>query len=204
MFKTFVNKFPNVSNDVLNQLEAYYSLLVKWNVAHNLVQRETISREQFEVRHLIDCWQLVSCFSKDKPILDIGSGAGLPGILLAIAGFDVHLAEIDQNKASFLKNCKVALNLNCTILNDDIHTCATQYDQVTSRAFSSLNKLLAIQWNVSRETFGVYLKGRSVDQEISEARKNWDFEIQIKDSVTANESKIVIISMLRKSADCFT
>ena len=198
MFKNFVNIFPETSTDTLKKIALYYELLLKWNRSHNLVQHETLKPELFETRHLIDCWQLVPYFDTTKVILDIGAGAGLPGILLAIAGFDVHLVEIDMNKVSFLKNCKALLELNCHILSTDIYTIDAKYEQVTSRAFSKLSTLLDIQLNVSRETKGVFLKGESWESEVELARAEWLFDCAAYDSRSSANGKIIAITNLRR------
>jgi 16S rRNA (guanine527-N7)-methyltransferase len=198
MFEAFVNTFPNTSVETLLKIETYYSLLVKWNKSLNLVQKDTLTREIFEKRHLIDCWQLISYLHKERRVLDVGSGAGLPGILLSIAGFDVDLAEQDMNKVSFLKNCKSLLRLNCTILPIDIFSVNQTYNQMTSRAFLQMDVLLQIQSIVSRETKGAFLKGANYSAELEGARKIWNFDATINDSLSSREGKIVIISNLSK------
>ena len=204
MFKTFVNTFPSVTPATYDKIEKFYTLLVKWNKSHNLVQGSTLSPAQFEMRHLIDCWQLESFFSKEFPILDIGSGAGLPGILLSIAGFDVHLVEIDKNKAAFLKNCKALLGLNCQIQSLDAYSIHEKYSQVSSRAFSNLNDLLSIQNHVSRETKGVYLKGANYLLEVEIAKKTWQFDLEVTQSLTSIDGHILTVSNLRPIEHCFT
>jgi 16S rRNA (guanine527-N7)-methyltransferase len=128
------------------------------------------------------------------PVLDVGSGAGLPGILLSIAGFDVDLAERDNNKAAFLKNCKAHLGLSCRILCEDVYTINHSYDQITSRAFAPLKDLLSIQQNVSRETCGYYLKGESYQGEVESARILFGFDLSIITSVSSLASRVVIVS----------
>lgn len=196
MFNTFVNTFPGTSQDTLLKIEKYYAFLVKWNRALNLVQKDTLSPELFERRHLIDCWQLISHLDVNQPVLDVGSGAGLPGILLSIAGFKADLAEQDMNKVSFLKNCKNHLELDCTILPIDVFSLNTNYTQVTARAFSQMDVLLKIQSTVSRETIGVFLKGSNHLAELEKAREKWNFDVTIQNSISSDEGKIVIISKL--------
>ncbi len=196
MFNVFVNTFPGVSKDALLKIEKYYMLLVKWNKALNLVQKDTLSPELFESRHLIDCWQLVSHLDKEFPVLDVGSGAGLPGILLSIAGFKVDLVEQDMNKASFLKNCKNHLELDCAILPIDVFSLNVGYTQMTARAFSQIDVLLKIQSIVSRETIGVFLKGGNHLAEVERARNKWNFDVSIQSSLSSGEGKVVIISNL--------
>lgn len=197
MFSAFVNTFPITPQDTLLQIEKYYHFLVKWNKSLNLVQRNTLVPEVFEMRHLIDCWQLTMYLDKNLPVLDIGSGAGLPGILLSIAGFDVHLVEQDMNKASFLKNCKSHLALDCQILPVDIFSLDAKYTQLTSRAFSQLEVLLEIQSNVSRETKGVFLKGGNFEAEMECCKKKWLYDVVLHNSHSSEEGKVVVISNLR-------
>lgn len=198
MFETFVNTFPNTSEEILSKIEMYYLLLVKWNKSLNLVQKDTLIREVFEKRHLIDCWQLVLHLDKAHTVLDVGSGAGLPGVLLAIAGFDVDLVEQDMSKVSFLKNCKSILDLNCNILPMDVFLLSRPYQQMTSRAFSQMEVLLKIQSIVSRETKGVFLKGANHMNEIEDAKRIWNFDVVLNDSLSSKDGKILTISNLSR------
>ncbi|MES2252133.1 MAG: RsmG family class I SAM-dependent methyltransferase [Pseudomonadota bacterium] len=202
MFKTFVNTFPAVPPEMYHKIILYYEILTKWNQAHNLVQRNTLVPSEFEKRHLIDCWQLIPHFSKEQPILDIGSGAGLPGVLLAIAGFNVHLCEIDLNKLSFLKVCISHLELNCSTKHSDANLITDKYTHVSSRAFSKLSNLLKVQWNVSRETKGVYLKGANYKSELDEAARMWDFEVKLINSKSSHEGMILLVTKLSPKNHC--
>lgn len=198
MFETFVNIFPETSRETISKVVQYYDLLLKWNKSLNLVQKNTLEKDVFESRHLIDCWQLTRYLDKANPVLDIGSGAGLPGILLSIAGFTVHLVELDASKSSFLKNCKAHLNLNCSILTVDVYSIGEPYTQVTSRAFSQLSSLLEVQSNVSRETKGVFLKGSLYEEEVRQAQQKWSFDLQVMQSLSSSEGKVLIASNVSK------
>lgn len=198
MFEIFVNTFPNTSEETLSKITRYYALLVKWNKSLNLVQKDTLAPEIFEIRHLIDCWQLILYLDRSSTILDVGSGAGLPGILLSIAGFKVDLVEQDMNKVSFLKNCKSSLNLDCTILPADVFLLSQTYSQMASRAFSKIDILLQIQSIVSRETKGVFLKGSNYLGELESAKEKWKFRVDTHKSFSSDDGRIVVISGLTK------
>ena len=199
MINLFVKQFPLINQDTLNQIKDYYSYLQKWNHSHNLVQKNTLDPLVFEQRHLIDCWQLVELLNRDLPIVDIGSGAGLPGILLSIAGFTVELIERDLNKVAFLKMCAVHLGLNYTVNPNNAYNLNVPCRQTTSRAFSSLNDLLTIQYNAGTNATGFYLKGVTIQGEIEVAYQNWLFNYELKDSYSSPEGKIIIVRNLKKS-----
>lgn len=162
--------------------------LIRWNKSINLVQENTLS--MIQERHILNSLQLQPHINYETDIIvDIGSGAGFPGIILAIDGAkNVHLVEPTRKKTVFLNHIKKLYNLPTTI-----HECQWQKlkiknaNIITSRAFASLSTLLEAMYFVSRETIeeakGIFLKGAKVQEEIKEAKNNWSFEMEIfKDS----------------------
>ncbi len=194
MFNSFCKAFPNVSRETIDKIQVYMHLLRKWNQTHNLLQREALVVDEFERRHLIDCWQLTDCIPKDASILDIGSGNGLPGILLSLAGYNVEMTEKDQKKVSFLKYCVSELELTAVINCVDVYRYKSVHSILTSRAFSSLENLMSIQENVSRETIGYFLKGQNVNQEIEEAKLKWSFNVKCHPSLSSKDGVILVVS----------
>lgn len=177
--------------------------LLKWNKSINLVQNDTLATVL--ERHILDSLQLKSYIDYENDIIvDIGSGGGFPGMILAIDGAKkVHLVEPTGKKTIFLNHIKNLYKLPTTI-----HECRWQDLQinnatvVTSRAFASLNNLLEAMDNVSRETKkaqGIFLKGAKIEEEISEAKQNWDFEMSISQSLTHKTGCILKVwSVLKK------
>jgi 16S rRNA (guanine527-N7)-methyltransferase len=201
MFNLFCKIFPDVSRETLNKICEFYALFIKWNMSHKLMQSRNLQIETFERRHLIDCWQIVNLISQSEKILDIGSGGGFPGILLAIAERNVTLCETDKNKVAFLSYCRSVLNLQCDIENKNAFQVEEEYDALTSRAFTSLDGLLQVAWNVSRETKifkGLFLKGKNVFAEIEEAKTKWNFDFRFQKSVSSAEGCILTIKGVEK------
>jgi len=185
-----------------SQKQLFFDLLCRWNAAYNLIQKNTL--DDFEVRHWLDSYQLVSYLPKNARILDIGSGAGFPGLVLAMAGFHVTLCEINQKKMTFLKEVSRQCHLeNISFFEDAYNYKKEAVDVITSRAFADLSVLLSILESVSRETkssrspFGLFLKGRTYKEEISEARKKYNFDVEIYPSQTSKESAILKITNLK-------
>ncbi len=196
-FEYFCKAFPNVSRETIGKIDMFLTILKKWNSTHNLLQGRTLDDCELELRHLIDCWQLISYIPADAKILDVGSGNGFPGVLLAIADFPVTMIERDKKKFAFLKYCLSELDLPSEVKCVDAHFVADAYSVVVSRAFTSLLNLLRIQKNVSRETMetiGLFLKGAHHIQEIEEAKKEWNFDYMCYDSLSSGDSGIIMTS----------
>ncbi len=162
------------------------------------------SKDDIIQRHILDSLQLVDYINKDSDrVIDIGTGAGLPGMLLAIEGVSsVRLIEPTQKKVVFLNHIKNLYSLNVTIINstwEKIAECNSNV--VVSRAFSSLNNLLEAMGYVSRETNsprGLFLKGEKLEIEILEAKKNWNFSYEIYQSKTHEKGKIIKVWSVEK------
>ncbi len=169
--------------------------LLKWNASINLVQENTIP-DIYE-RHIRDSLQLKAYIDYEKDIIvDIGSGAGFPGMILAIDGAkNVHLVEPTGKKAIFLNHITNLYKVPVTVHGcrwQDLEICNATV--VTSRAFASLSNLLEVMKNVSRETSGArgfFLKGEKIKEEILEAKNNWNFESEMFQSSTHETGCIV-------------
>ena len=136
------DNFQN-SSDVFAKLLAYKKLLLDANQHMNLIGKSTI--DDFDQRHFLDCIQIHEQMNeKDKLTVDLGTGAGLPGILLSIIGYkNLHLVEKSPKKSAFLENCKLRLGLDCTIHNQPLAEVAlsnTRY--IVARAFAPISKIL--------------------------------------------------------------
>jgi 16S rRNA (guanine527-N7)-methyltransferase len=132
--------------------------------------------------------------------LDIGSGGGLPGIIIAISGYtNVTLCESNIRKIVFLEEVVRKLNLPVKVIHGRIENINHDYEIITSRACANLEKLLGFMKNVSRETgsFGVFPKGKTALLEIEEAKKTWNFNAELFSSITSDEGKIIVVRNLR-------
>lgn len=188
----------NVSRETFLVLEKYAALLIKWNKSINLVGKSTES-EIWE-RHIYDSLQLVTLIPEIKTLADFGSGAGLPGIVIAIARPEiaVTLIEQDQRKASFLRECVAQLSLkNTRIIDADIASTSERYQLITARALASLSELFALAYPRLEEGAScLFPKGKNFAMEMEEARVNWRFMATNTPSATQDAATIILASKL--------
>jgi 16S rRNA (guanine527-N7)-methyltransferase len=186
----------NVSRETLERLDIYLALLEKWNRRINLVGRKTIA-DAWQ-RHFLDSAQLAGHISPSvKTIVDLGSGAGFPGLVLAImgAGWNVHLVDSDQRKCVFLR--EVARQTDTVI---EVHPNRidqlpkVEPDLITARALAPVGDLLQLSRNiVTPNTEFLFLKGRDVDVELTQAAKCWIMEHQKTQSIADSQGCILAI-----------
>ena len=187
------DNFQN-SSDVSAKLFAYKKLLLDANQHMNLIGKSTI--DDFDQRHFLDCIQIHEHMNeKDKLTVDLGTGAGLPGILLSIIGFkNLHLVEKSPKKSVFLENCKLRLGLDCTIHNQplaEISLSNARY--IVARAFAPISKILNFtKQMVTDQTEYILLKGRSYLEELKLV-SNKSFSWKDFPSITSDESRIIVL-----------
>jgi len=144
-------------------------------------------------------WDEISHFKSNFSLLDIGSGAGFPGMILAISGFKkVALCESNQRKCIFLEEVARETASPITILNCRAEELKGDFDIIVSRACTTLENLCKIVTHVSRETLSncFFHKGQSWKEEIVKAQKKWSFEFKIFQSLTFRDSVIISLSQL--------
>jgi len=172
-------KLTNVSRETLDRLDQYVALLTAWNRRINLVGPDTIG--DIWRRHLLDSAQLFPMIPRQARVLiDLGSGAGLPGLILAIMGVpNVHLVESDARKAVFLREALRVTETTATVHARRLDRVSPLVaDVVTARALASLPELLEISEAFrGPETICLFLKGRSVAEELTEAERAWTMHI---------------------------
>jgi len=188
-----------VSRETLRRLEAYIELLGSWNPRINLVGAASLA--DVWRRHVLDCGQLIRHIDPAVRVLvDLGSGAGLPGLILAILGVpEVHLIETDQRKAAFLREAARVTNTGVTIHARRAETVpALPADVVTARALAPLSQLLALCAPFVRpETVCLFLKGESARDELTEAQKKWIMRTQLLASLADPTGHILRVEGLR-------
>jgi 16S rRNA (guanine527-N7)-methyltransferase len=171
----------------VDKISKYTELLLKWNQIHNLIGKST--EEEIYSRHVKDSEQIERFLqNKDRVVVtDFGSGAGLPALINAInipeATF--NLFESTGKKATFLGNVKNDLDLkNVNIFNERIEEHpGIRSDYITARAFAELSKIFKFARNfIKADTVFVLHKGRSVEEEISNAQKKYSFEYELHKS----------------------
>ncbi|NBX66721.1 MAG: 16S rRNA (guanine(527)-N(7))-methyltransferase RsmG [Proteobacteria bacterium] len=192
--------------DILLKLKAYEALLLKWQKAVNLVAPSTV--DDAWNRHFEDSLQLVDLIPQSATsLIDIGSGAGFPGLVLALARPDlaVHLVESDQKKGTFLLNVSRETGAKNVNLHDQrIESVLPNLcgDVVTARALASLPLLLTLsrpQWErADRPATLLFLKGAEWQKEVDLARVGHEFELVVIPSKTNPDAAILCISAVRE------
>jgi 16S rRNA (guanine527-N7)-methyltransferase len=182
-----------VSRETFEKLERYVAMLREENARQNLVSAATI--DHVWDRHILDSAQLVRYEPfPDASWVDIGSGAGLPGIVVAcLVEGPVTLIEPRRLRAEFLHKLAESLSLQATVECTRAERVAGRFDVITARAVASLTKLLEISAHLStRKTVWALPKGRGAPAELAEARRTWQGNFRVEPSVTDADSYIVV------------
>lgn len=190
----------SVSRETLEKLQRYVELLEKWNRRINLVGPGTLGDPWR--RHMLDSAQLLPLIPETATSLaDLGSGAGFPGLVLAIMGVEnVHLIEADRKKCAFLREVARETRTAVTIHNGRIEEIESfQADIVTSRALARLAKLLDMAVHLTKKhSILLFLKGRTVDLELTEAAKEWNIRADKIPSQTDTASFILRLEAISR------
>jgi len=197
-----LTKYPVISRQKKN-IQKYIDSIIQHNIHTNLVGKSTLVDPWS--KHILDSLQLVSFIkNKNLSILDMGTGAGLPGVVLSIAGYkNVSLVDSNGKKIKFLKTIKDNLGLNLNIISgrlEKLHNL--RFDVITSRALAKLNILFGYSQNfMKKKSVLIFLKGKTVNTEIFEAKKNWKFKFQKYQSVSDSRGVILVVERLSKNND---
>ncbi len=195
----------NVSRETFLELEKFRSLILEKNKEINLISTNTeaISRE----RHIIDSAQIIDFIDEnDKICVDIGSGSGLPGIVLAIimkhkkSNMKFHLYEKSFHKSNFLREVSKKLELNTIIFQKNIFDEKNLIsDVIVTRAFKPLPVILSlVNENFKKFKNIILYLGKNGKQSLLETLSNWQFEYKEKKSLTSEDSFLVKIYNLKK------
>ena len=195
----------NVSRETMARLDAMDRVLIDWSERHNLIARSTI-KDRWE-RHFLYSAQLEPLLPKGiKTIVDMGSGAGFPGLVLAAMlaekNVSVTLIESTQKKAAFLSEAANAMGLsNLKVVPSRIESVKLGFtpDIITARALARLDKLLAYGAEIAGKTTRYFLlKGQDVEGELTAAAKSWHMEVIRHQSRTSPEATILEIGKLAR------
>ena len=187
-----------VSRETLRRLESYVALLDKWNRRINLVSRASMA--DVWRRHILDSAQILSHLPpRCRRLVDFGSGAGFPGLVLAILGVDgVELVESDGRKCTFLAEAARASGASVVIHNRRLEDLApSPADVITARACAPLAKLLQYAqpfW--APHTRLIALKGAHIDKELTDATKCWIMDVERYASLTDPKAAVLCIRHL--------
>lgn len=198
----------HVSRETMARLTDYESSLQKWQKAINLVAKSTL--ETAWSRHFLDSYQLATLVPEDARLcVDLGSGGGFPGLVLAILfadrpGFQMHLVESDQRKGAFLREVARKTGAPATVHTARIEKVGASgvlgtADLVSARACAPLDRLF--DWSepfFGPGTVGLFPKGTNVQGELTDAQKSWTFTYEKLPSLVQADSTILKVEDLSR------
>ena len=199
-------RITQVSRETITSLKKYENILIKANKTLNLIGNSTI--KEIWTRHFLDSAQVIDFIDKnDKSLVDIGSGAGFPGLVLAIILKDrkislkVKLIEKSPKKVKFLKKIINELNLNVEVIDKNIFDYSKKIsdDIIVARAFKPFKIILELIHNqaINWKKILIYL-GKTGNNELHEASKIWNIEYKQRVSITSNDSTVLDIKGIKK------
>lgn len=188
----------DVSRETLEKLETYRRLVAEESGRQNLVSKLTLA--DFWSRHVLDSAQLSRFAPVEATWADIGSGAGLPGIVIACLGARfVQLIEPRRLRAEFLERVVGTLGLRAKVHHGKAESETGSYDVITARAVASLGKLLDISHHLSTgKSLFLFPRGKSAESELAEAKRTWQGSFHVERSVVDRDSLIVVARDVRR------
>ena len=194
----------NVSRETLERLAAYVALIEKWNPRINLVSKSSL--DEIWERHIWDSAQVFDLVKTPGTWADLGSGGGLPAIVLAILAKEhqpemlVHMVESDNRKGAFLRTAVRELGLNAKVSSDRIEKLAPlKADVLSARALTDLNGLLGFAERHCRpDGVAVFMKGENWEKEMRAAQEIWSFRCENHKSQTNPGAVILTIKEIAR------
>ena len=207
-----LNKYPllkdqNVPRETLLEFESFIEMLQKKNEEINIISKETAKNAVIRERHIVDSAQVIDLIDlNSNTITDIGSGGGMPGIIISILTkrlnktLKSNLYEKSHHKSAFLRSVSRDLKLNTEIIQKNIfeeHNIET--GTVMARAFKPLPITLELVYkNFSSYTNLIVFMGKNGEKTLKEAQENWEFDFEKKKSVTSKDSFLLNIKNIKK------
>ena len=188
------------SDSSIKKLKKFHNYLLEYNKRYNLISKNT--EKSIWIRHILDSAQIIKFIdkSKEQNIVDFGSGAGFPGLIIAIYNenvrFHVKLYEKSPVKRAFLSNIKKELDIKNIDIENDVYGKEIVADVIVCRAFKKLEEILKI----SRETVKkphklIILKGKNAQSEINNVSLGSNYSYKLEKSITDHDSKIIIVDV---------
>ena len=200
------SRFTQVSRETITSLKKYENYLTNSNKTLNLIEKSTIN--QIWLRHFLDSSQVIDFIDKNEiDLVDLGSGAGFPGLVIAILAKDrkiplkVTLIEKSRRKVSFLREIIKKLNLRAEVLNRDVLELPwkLETDLIVARAFKPLKIILRFLNQNTYKWKKVFLfLGKTGQDELLQASKSWYIKYKQRMSVTCSDSVVIEINKLKK------
>ncbi|HXE27990.1 MAG TPA: 16S rRNA (guanine(527)-N(7))-methyltransferase RsmG [Stellaceae bacterium] len=195
-------RVSGVSRETLEKLTAYVELLSQWNRRINLVSANTMG--DVWRRHILDCAQLAKYLPRQTRVaVDLGAGAGLPGLILAAMGVpEMHLVESDLRKSAFLREAARIMDVAVTLHPERIEKVAAfAADAVVARACAPLTQLIDYSEKfLLPKTVCLFLKGENVGEELAAAKASWSLSAETIPSLTDPSGVILKLSAISRTA----
>jgi 16S rRNA (guanine527-N7)-methyltransferase len=200
-------KDQNVPRETLIEFELFISMLKRGNDEINIISKETAKNDVIRERHIVDSAQILEFIDlKSNIITDIGSGGGMPGIIISIMikneqnSIKTHLYEKSHHKSAFLRKVSRDLKLNTEVIQEDIFEAQNlEAGTIMARAFKPLPIILDLVYkNFSSYKNLILFMGKNGEKVLEETLKNWDFEFEKKKSITSKNSFLLNIKNIKK------
>ena len=201
-------KDKNVPRETLIDFELFISKLQQRNDEINIISKETAKNEVIRARHIIDSAQIIEFVDLNSNIItDIGSGGGMPGIIISIMiknhknSAKVHLYEKSHHKSSFLRKVSRDLKLNTEVIQKNIFEAQNlESGTIMARAFKPLPIILDLVYkNFSSYKNLIVFMGKNGEKVLEETLINWDFDFEKKKSITSEDSFLLNIKNIKKN-----
>ena len=199
--------YLNVSRETFLDFENYVSLIIEKNKKINIISQSTASKKTIIDRHIIDSAQIIDFIDFNQNIVtDLGSGAGMPGIIVAIVlknmnnNMNVHLYEKSYHKSHFLKEVSEKLNLNTKVFQKNIFEIKNiETGTIMSRAFKPMPVVLDLVYeNFSKYKNLIFFMGKNGKKIFEKSKTNWNLEYIEKKSLTNEDSFLLNIRNISK------
>tara|TARA_B100000579_G_C22805798_1_gene842445 strand:- start:786 stop:1436 length:651 start_codon:yes stop_codon:yes gene_type:complete len=190
------------SNESLDKLNIFHNELLKYNEKYNLISKST--EKTIWWRHILDSAQINRYidFKDSDSLSDLGSGAGFPGLILAIYNnnpkFHVKLYEKSPIKSQFLRSLIISLGINCELQGKIDNNSSIESEYIVCRAFKKIDEIMRISREIATKNHKIIiLKGKSAQEEINKAFKGQNIKYNLADSITDKDSKIILIDFIK-------
>ena len=208
----FLKKYPllkdqNVPRETFMEFESFIAMLQKRNEEINIISKETAKNDVIRERHIVDSAQIIDFVDLNSNIItDIGSGGGMPGIIISIMiknqknSIKVHLYEKSHHKSSFLRKVSRNLKLNTEVMQENIFEAQNlESGTIMARAFKPLPIILdLVQKNFKSYKNLILFMGKNGENVLKKTLLDWDFDYEKKKSITSKDSFLLNIKNIKK------
>ena len=188
------------SNSSIEKIKKFNNYLLQYNKNYNLISKSTENDTWY--RHILDSAQIIKFidFTKIRNLADFGTGAGFPGLIIALYNenptFHVKLYEKSQVKRDFLKDLKNNLNIKNITIENNVYEKEVLADVIVCRAFKKLEEILSISREIVKKPHKlIILKGKNAQSEINNVSLESNYSYKMEKSITNDDSKIIIVQV---------